>query len=199
MIDHLTPCFNLKSMASIDTCQSGATCNVSSQARTLSSPTEEPPNTKQSCSSPISPGTKRGQKRASLVITHSAVLFLATVTESVKVFTGDLSQRLIAAGEPIANKIEGKSDLLSRLYNVIENFHFNILTFSDVNHTGQSFLGHCQHLSQCVSSTLACTFVLLHQLRLLFVCFIFHINLNIWGEAEIHKALLQMKNEISIK
>lgn len=80
-------------MASIDTCQSRETCNVSSQAGTLSSPTEEPPNTKQSCSSPISPGTKRGQKRASLVITHSAV------AESVKVFTGDLSQRLIAAGE----------------------------------------------------------------------------------------------------
>lgn len=59
MIDHLTPRFNLKSMASIDTCQSGATCNVSSQARTLSSLTEEPPKTEQSFSSQ---GTKDGER-----------------------------------------------------------------------------------------------------------------------------------------
>ncbi len=84
MIDYLTPYFNLKSMASIDTCQRGATCNVSSQARTLTSPTEEPPNTKQVFSSSIGPGTKRRRKKVSLVITHPAVLFLAAVTESVR-------------------------------------------------------------------------------------------------------------------
>lgn len=84
MIDHLTLHFNLKSMASIDTCQSRATYNVSSQARTLSSPTEEPPNTKQSCRSLISPGTKGGKRERARVISHPAVLFLAAVTESVR-------------------------------------------------------------------------------------------------------------------
>lgn len=76
MIDYLTPRFNLKSMASIDTCQSGATCNVSSAARTLSSPTEEPPNGKQSFSGPISPGRKRRERPVIMVIIHPAVSLL---------------------------------------------------------------------------------------------------------------------------
>lgn len=88
MIDHLTLRFNLKSMASIDSCQSEATCNFSSQARTLSSPTEETPNIKQSCGSPISPGQKK-EERVSLVITHPAVLLLAAVTESVRCSPGN--------------------------------------------------------------------------------------------------------------
>lgn len=76
MIDYVTPRFNLKSMASIDTCQSGATCNVSSAARTLSSPAEEPPNGKQSFSGPISPGRKRRKRPVIMAIIHPAVSLL---------------------------------------------------------------------------------------------------------------------------
>lgn len=62
MIDHLTPRFNLKSMASIDTCQSGATCAGSSQAETLSPTAKEATNTEPELQRADRSRTKGGER-----------------------------------------------------------------------------------------------------------------------------------------
>lgn len=123
MIDYFTPRFNLKSMASIDTCQSGATCNVSSAARTLSSPAEEQPNGKQSFSGPISPGRKRRERPVIMAIIHPAVSLLRK--RSHKAF----SQRRITADETVnvdwlykSNETDGIQIWLSCTYCSITSF-----------------------------------------------------------------------------
>lgn len=92
MTDHLTPHFNLKSMASIDTCQSGATCNVSSQAGTLTSQTGEPNRALAARGREEEKGSEPGN--------HSARCFISgSCDRKCKAFGSGLRQRWIAAGE----------------------------------------------------------------------------------------------------
>lgn len=84
MIDHLTHRFNLKSMASIDTCQSRATCNVSSQSGTLGSLTEEPPKERAELLQPRNKRQEKGSERGD----HSSGCFTSGSRDrSCKVFS----------------------------------------------------------------------------------------------------------------
>lgn len=101
MIDHLTRRFNLKSMASIDTCQTGASPNAIPTAEQPSLPQflslETNPNAKRRFSrGQVSRGTNEGEKKRGNRCNLSSELFLFDRYDRKReVSGGDLFQRWI--------------------------------------------------------------------------------------------------------